>query len=142
MDARMLCAAELPEMYPYVSLGRLGVSGMSEGLCNTFRPSHFDSVATAVPKLFPQTGAGPGLLRREGFPGAAVVRRLDRDLDIPINTACGCVKWRRIVVSTSDASKPPFWSEKDQTRNNHLRLVPPPGSHPLHNTNLRGQNLL
>ncbi|MCW1410690.1 pantoate--beta-alanine ligase [Rhizobium sp. 1AS11] len=80
----MLYVPALEEMYPDGFATTVSVSGISEGLCGAHRPGHFDGVATVVTKLFLQSGADVAYLGAKDFQQLQVVRRLVRDLDIPI----------------------------------------------------------
>jgi len=93
LGAHMLYAPDGGEMYPQGFSTTVSVSGVSEGLCGAFRPGHFDGVATVVTKLFLQTGADFAFFGEKDFQQLHVVRRLVRDLDIPIEiVACPTVR--------------------------------------------------
>lgn len=93
LGALVLYAPHASEMYPDGFATTVSVSGVTEGLCGAFRPGHFDGVATIVAKLFLQTGADLAFFGEKDFQQLHVVRRMARDLDIPIEiVACPTVR--------------------------------------------------
>lgn len=93
LGANLLYAPDAIEIYPEGFSTTVSVSGVTEGLCGAFRPGHFDGVATIVAKLFLQTGADFAFFGEKDFQQLLVVRRIARDLDIPIQiVACPTVR--------------------------------------------------
>lgn len=77
------------QIYPDGYATSVSVEGITDVLEGTFRPGHFDGVATVVAKLFLQTGAHKAFFGEKDFQQLMVVRRMARDLDIPIEVV-GC----------------------------------------------------
>ncbi|MDE4173040.1 pantoate--beta-alanine ligase [Phaeobacter sp. PT47_59] len=77
------------QIYPDGYATSVSVEGVTDVLEGTFRPGHFDGVATVVAKLFLQTGAHKAFFGEKDFQQLMVVRRMARDLDIPIEVI-GC----------------------------------------------------
>jgi pantoate--beta-alanine ligase len=90
-DARVdiAFAPALEEVYPQGFATKVAVSGLTERLCGPRRPGHFDGVATVVAKLLIQSLPDVAVFGEKDYQQLQVVRRMVRDLDIPVAIAAG-----------------------------------------------------
>ena len=91
-DLEMLSAAgvelvfmpAVEEIYPAQFTTLVRVTGLTDVLCGAHRPGHFDGVATVVTKLLIQSLPDAAYFGEKDYQQLVVVRRLTRDLDIPV----------------------------------------------------------
>ncbi len=83
------------QMYPAGFSTNVTVSDLTDVMDGIHRPGHFAGVATVVAKLFAQSSATDAFFGEKDFQQLQVVRRMARDLDIPI-TVHGCPTIREI----------------------------------------------
>ena len=92
-DVAMLAEENVPlvflpgaqQIYPPDFATSVNVSGPAKaGLEDKFRPQFFDGVATIVAKLFIQSGADFALFGEKDYQQLQVVKRMAKDLDLPI----------------------------------------------------------
>jgi pantoate--beta-alanine ligase len=94
-DVDALWVPDGDQMYPEHFATTVSVSGLTDVMEGAYRPGHFDGVATVVTKLFTQTAATDAFFGEKDYQQFMVVRRMARDLDIPI-TVHGCPTIRDI----------------------------------------------
>ena len=72
------------EIYPPGFTTTVRVAGLTDCLCGAHRRGHFDGVATVVTKLLLQSLPDAAYFGEKDYQQLLVVRRLTRDLDIPV----------------------------------------------------------
>jgi pantoate--beta-alanine ligase len=85
----LLFAPDPGEMYPQGFATAVTVSGVSDDLEGAFRPQMFGGVATVVAKLLNQAQADVAAFGEKDFQQLLVIKRLVRDLDIPVEILPG-----------------------------------------------------
>jgi pantoate--beta-alanine ligase len=83
----VLFAPSVEEVYPAGFATTVRVAGISEPLEGAQRPGHFDGVATVVTKLLNMVQPEVAYFGQKDAQQALLIRRLARDLDIPVRIA-------------------------------------------------------
>jgi pantoate--beta-alanine ligase len=82
--ADLIFAPAAADFYPAGASTWVDVEGISAKLCGEFRPGHFRGVATVVAMLFNAAQADVAVFGRKDLQQLAVIRRMVRDLHIPV----------------------------------------------------------
>jgi pantoate--beta-alanine ligase len=85
----LVFAPDAAEMYPQGFSTQVRVGDLTEDLCGAARPNHFDGVATVVTKLLLQCAPDLVVFGEKDFQQLLVIKRLVRDLDIPVEIVGG-----------------------------------------------------
>jgi pantoate--beta-alanine ligase len=80
----VLFAPPVEEVYPDGFQTTVSVGALAEPLEGARRPGHFDGVATVVAKLLNMVGPDVAFFGQKDAQQALIVRRVVRDLDIPV----------------------------------------------------------
>jgi pantoate--beta-alanine ligase len=80
----LLFAPDVAEMYAPDAATTVTVARLTDHLCGPFRPGHFAGVATIVTKLLLQSLPDAAYFGEKDYQQLQVIRRLARDLDIPV----------------------------------------------------------
>jgi len=82
--ADLIFAPTAADFYPTGASTWVDVEGISAKLCGEFRPGHFRGVATVVAMLFNAAQADVAVFGRKDLQQLAVIRRMVRDLHLPV----------------------------------------------------------
>ena len=82
--ASLIFAPADADFYPAGASTWVDVEGISAKLCGEFRPGHFRGVATVVAMLFNAAQADVAVFGRKDLQQLAVIRRMVRDLHMPV----------------------------------------------------------
>lgn len=116
---------EPEEIYPQGFATNVSVAGLTDMMEGPGRPGHFDGVATVVAKLFLQTQADRAYFGEKDYQQLLVVRRMARDLDIPIEVV-GCETLREpsgLAMSSRNLRLSPAGLEVAAHKNRVMRHI-------------------
>ena len=85
----MIFAPDVASMYYPDRSVTVSEASLSQTLCGATRPGHFDGVCTVVLKLFLLSGCDVAVFGEKDFQQLAIIRRMVRDLDVPVEIV-GC----------------------------------------------------
>ncbi|RME24041.1 MAG: pantoate--beta-alanine ligase [Deltaproteobacteria bacterium] len=77
------------DLYPPGHSTRVRVEGLTAGLCGASRPTHFEGVTTVVARLFGLVQPDVAVFGEKDYQQLAVIRRMVRDLAMPIEILGG-----------------------------------------------------
>ena len=87
--ADLVFVPDTAEMYPESFSTHVKVSDLTDDLCGALRPNHFEGVATVVTKLLLQCAPDIAVFGEKDYQQLLVIRRLVRDLNIPVEIVGG-----------------------------------------------------
>jgi pantoate--beta-alanine ligase len=108
------CLFMPPDLYPDGFSTAVAVHGITDGLCGAGRPGHFAGVATVVARLFGVTRADVAVFGEKDYQQLAVIRRMVRDLAMPIEVVGGALVRDADGLALSSRNK--FLSEAERRR--------------------------
>ena len=85
-SADVLFVPSVETMYPFgiENATRVIVPGLTEHLCGSFRPGHFDGVTSVVARLFALVQPDVAVFGQKDYQQQLVIRRMVDDLNLPI----------------------------------------------------------
>jgi pantoate--beta-alanine ligase len=91
VNAHLLFVPDVETMYPFGvdKATTVTVPALTQGLCGSFRPGHFDGVASVVSRLFGLVGPDVAVFGQKDYQQLLVVRRLVQDLSLSVNVVAG-----------------------------------------------------
>jgi pantoate--beta-alanine ligase len=113
------------EMYPQGHATRVDVAGLTDCLCGAARPGHFSGMATIVTKLLLQALPDFAMFGEKDWQQLQVVRRLVRDLDVPVEIV-GCPTVREadgLALSSRNVRLSPAQRAAAPLLNREMRAV-------------------
>ena len=86
-SADVLFVPGVETVYPFglENATRVIVPGLTEHLCGSFRPGHFDGVTTVVARLFALVQPDVAVFGQKDYQQQLVIRRMVEDLNLPIS---------------------------------------------------------
>jgi pantoate--beta-alanine ligase len=83
-DVMFAPAAETVYPFGLDNATRITVPGLTEHLCGSFRPGHFDGVTTVVARLFALVQPDVAIFGQKDYQQQLVIRRMVADLNLPV----------------------------------------------------------
>ena len=90
-DVDLIFAPDVETMYPFGidNATSVKVPVLSEELCGSFRPGHFDGVSTVVNRLFILVQPDVAVVGQTDYQQQLVIRRMTEDMNMPVEIITG-----------------------------------------------------
>jgi pantoate--beta-alanine ligase len=113
-NADLLFVPDLETMYPFGidNATSVTVPVLTDELCGSFRPGHFDGVTSVVSRLFSLVQPDVAVFGQKDYQQQLVIRRLTEDLSLPIKIICGPTQ--REEDGLAKSSRNQYLSDKER----------------------------
>jgi len=110
----LLFVPDIETMYPFgiENATSVTVPVLTDDLCGTFRPGHFNGVTSVVSRLFSLVQPDVAIFGQKDYQQQLVIRRLAEDLSLPIEIICGPT--RREEDGLAQSSRNQYLSDKER----------------------------
>jgi pantoate--beta-alanine ligase len=114
MNTDLLFVPDVETMYPFGidSATSVTVPVLTEDLCGTFRPGHFDGVTSVVSRLFSLVQPDVAVFGQKDYQQQLIIRRLVEDLSLPIEIVCGPTQREKDGLALSSRNQ--YLSEEER----------------------------
>ncbi len=91
LNTDLLFVPDVDTMYPFGidAATCITVPVLTDDLCGSLRPGHFDGVTSVVSRLFSMVQPDVAIFGQKDYQQLLVIRRLAADLSLPIEIVCG-----------------------------------------------------
>jgi pantoate--beta-alanine ligase len=119
--AHLIFAPDAADMYPQGFSTTISLTGVTEPLEGTFRPTHFAGVATVVAKLILRAMPDVAIFGEKDWQQLMVIRRMVEDLDIPAEILGGAIM--REVDGLAMSSRNVYLSPDERKAAGQLNVI-------------------
>jgi len=114
LNTDLLFVPDIETMYPFGidSATSITVPVLTDELCGSFRPGHFDGVTSVVSRLFSLVQPDVAVFGQKDYQQQLVIRRLTEDLSLPIEIICGPTQ--REEDGLAKSSRNQYLSDKER----------------------------
>ncbi|MFN3627675.1 pantoate--beta-alanine ligase [Parvibaculum sp.] len=119
--AHLIYAPDAADMYPQGFSTTVSLTGVTEPLEGTFRPTHFAGVATVVAKLILRAMPDIAIFGEKDWQQLMVIRRMVADLDIPVEILGGAIM--READGLAMSSRNVYLSPEERKAAGQLNLI-------------------
>ncbi len=114
LQTDLLFAPDIETMYPFGidNATSVTVPVLTDQLCGSFRPGHFDGMTSVVSRLFSLVQPDVAVFGQKDYQQMLLIRRLTQDLSLPIEIICGSTQ--REEDGLAQSSRNQYLSDKER----------------------------